>query len=73
MAWTVGVSRNPASRGAVQASADPLKPLREKRWDTIEIWAFPYLVGLSGTCYRKLAQWFISIFNVSERITSSAR
>ena len=42
MAQTVGVSRSSVSREAVQASAEQLKSLREKRWDTIEILALPY-------------------------------
>ena len=41
MAQTVGVSRSSVSREAVQASAEQLKSLREKRWDTIEILALP--------------------------------
>jgi hypothetical protein len=41
MARTVGVSRSSVSREAVQASAEQLKSLREKRWDTIETFALP--------------------------------
>jgi transposase-like protein len=37
MAETVGVSRSSVSRQAIEASAEQLKALREKRWDTIEI------------------------------------
>ena len=39
-------------RPGVQVSAERLKSLREKRWDTIEILALPSLASLSGTCYR---------------------
>jgi hypothetical protein len=49
MAPTVGVSRSSVSREAVQASAEQLKSLREKRWDTIEILTLPSLATLSGT------------------------
>lgn len=49
MAQTVGVSRSPVIREAVQASAEQLKSLREKRWDTIEILTLPSLATLSGT------------------------
>ena len=34
---------------SVQASAERLKSLREKRWDTIEILALPSVARLSGT------------------------
>ena len=37
MAETVGVSRSSVSRRAIEASAEQLKALREKRWDTVEI------------------------------------
>jgi putative transposase len=37
MAETVGVSRSSVSRQAIEASAEQLKSLREKRWDTTEI------------------------------------
>jgi len=37
MAETVGVSRSSVSRQAIEASAEQLKMLREKRWDTTEI------------------------------------
>jgi transposase-like protein len=37
MAKTVGVSRSSVSRQAIEASAEQLKALREKRWDTTEI------------------------------------
>jgi len=37
MAETVGVSRNSVSRQAIEASAEQLKKLRERRWDKIEI------------------------------------
>lgn len=37
MARTVGVSRSAVSRQAIEASAEQLKSLRERRWDTIEI------------------------------------
>lgn len=37
MAKTVGVSRSSVSRQAIEASAEQLKTLREKRWDTVEI------------------------------------
>jgi hypothetical protein len=37
------------SREAVQASAEQLKSLREKRWDTIGILALPSVASLSGT------------------------
>jgi hypothetical protein len=37
MAETVGVSRSSVSRQAIEASAEQLKTLREKRWDTTEI------------------------------------
>ncbi|HSL69599.1 MAG TPA: IS256 family transposase [Longimicrobiales bacterium] len=37
MAETVGVSRSSVSRQAIEASAEQLKTLREKRWDTVEI------------------------------------
>jgi putative transposase len=37
MAETVGVSRSSVSRQAIEASAEQLKALREKRWDTVEI------------------------------------
>ena len=37
MAETVGVSRSSVSRQAIEASAEQLQALREKRWDTIEI------------------------------------
>ncbi len=37
MAETVGVSRSAISRQAIEASAEQLKTLREKRWDTVEI------------------------------------
>ena len=37
MAETVGVSRSAVSRQAIEASAEQLKALREKRWDSIEI------------------------------------
>jgi hypothetical protein len=46
MAQTVGVSRSSVSRQAVQASAEQLKSLREKRWDTIEILALPSVASL---------------------------
>ena len=37
MAETVGVSRSSVSRQAIEASAEQLKALREKRWDSTEI------------------------------------
>jgi len=37
MAETVGVSRSSVSRQAIEASAEQLKTLREKRWDGTEI------------------------------------
>lgn len=37
MAETVGVSRSSVSRQAIEASAEQLKTLRERRWDTVEI------------------------------------
>lgn len=37
MAETVGVSRSSVSRQAIEASAEQLKSLREKRWDSTEI------------------------------------
>jgi putative transposase len=37
MAKTVGVSRSSVSRQAIEASAEQLRTLREKRWDTTEI------------------------------------
>jgi len=37
MAETVGVSRSSVSRQAVEASAEQLQALREKRWDSTEI------------------------------------
>lgn len=37
MAETVGVSRSSVSRQAIEASAEQLQSLREKRWDTTEI------------------------------------
>jgi putative transposase len=37
MAATVGVSRSSVSRQAIEASAEQLRALREKRWDAIEI------------------------------------
>ena len=37
MAETVGVSRSSVSRQAVEASAEQLQALREKRWDSSEI------------------------------------
>src|SRR6185437_2143 len=37
MAETVGVSRSSVSRQAVEASAEQLQSLREKRWDAPEI------------------------------------
>ncbi|MFM2124847.1 MAG: hypothetical protein RL328_1298 [Acidobacteriota bacterium] len=37
MAETVGVSRSSVSRQAIEASAEQLKSLRERRWDTVEI------------------------------------
>jgi transposase-like protein len=37
MAETVGVSRSSVSRQIIEASAEQLKTLREKRWDTTEI------------------------------------
>jgi putative transposase len=37
MAETVGVSRSSVRRQAVEASAEQLQALREKRWDTVEI------------------------------------
>ena len=37
MAETVGVSRSSVSRQAIEASAEQLQALREKRWDTVEI------------------------------------
>jgi len=37
MAATVGVSRSSVSRQAIEASAEQLKTLREKRWETTEI------------------------------------
>ena len=37
MAETVGVSRSAISRKAVEASADQLKQLQERRWDEVEI------------------------------------
>jgi hypothetical protein len=49
MAQTVGVSRSSVSREAVQASAEQLKSLREKRWESIEILALPSLPSLCGT------------------------
>ena len=49
MAQTVGVSRSSVSREAVQANAEQLKSLREKRWDTIGILALPSVASLSGT------------------------
>ena len=49
MAQTARVSRRSVSREAVQASAEPLKSLREKRWDAIEILALPSVASLSGT------------------------
>jgi len=44
MAETVGVSRSSVSRQAMEASAEQLKLLREKRWDTTEILAI-YIDG----------------------------
>ena len=62
MAQTVGVSRS-SSREAVQASAEQLKSLREKRWDTIGILALPSLAHLSWN----LLSWIGSIdFSISE-------
>ena len=49
MAQAVGVPRSSVSRKEVQSSAEQLKSLREKRWDIIEILAFPSLATLSGT------------------------
>jgi hypothetical protein len=46
---TVGVSRSSVNREAVQAGAEQLKSLREKRRDTIAILALPFLASLSGT------------------------
>jgi len=37
MAETVGVSRSSVSRQAIEASAEQLKRLREKRWEAVEI------------------------------------
>jgi transposase-like protein len=37
MAETVGVSRSSVSRQAIEASAEQLKSLREKRWEAVEI------------------------------------
>ena len=37
MAATVGVSRSAVSRQAIEASAEQLKALRERRWETTEI------------------------------------
>jgi len=37
MAETVGVSRSSVSRQAIEASAEQLKSLRERRWDAVEI------------------------------------
>jgi transposase-like protein len=37
MAETVGVSRSSVSRQAIEASAEQVKSLREKRWDSTEI------------------------------------
>lgn len=37
LAETVGVSRSSVSRQAIEASAEQLKTLREKCWDTVEI------------------------------------
>lgn len=37
MAEPVGISRSSVSRQAIEASAEQLKSLREKRWDTVEI------------------------------------
>ena len=37
MAETVGVSRSSVSRQAIEASAEQLKTLREKRWEAVEI------------------------------------
>src|SRR5258707_6277954 len=37
MAETVGVSRSSVSRQAIEASAEQLKALREKRWDAAEV------------------------------------
>lgn len=37
MAETVGVSRSAVSRQAIEASAEQLKALRERRWDTTEV------------------------------------
>ena len=37
MAQTVGISRSSVSRQAIEASAEQLKLLRDKRWDTTEI------------------------------------
>jgi len=37
MAATVGVSRSSISRHAIEASAEQLKQLRERRWDDVEI------------------------------------
>jgi putative transposase len=44
MAETVGVSRSSVSRQAIEASAEQLKTLREKRWDATEILAI-YIDG----------------------------
>jgi hypothetical protein len=44
-----GLSRSSVSREAVQGSAEQLKSLREKRWETIEILALPSLASLSLT------------------------
>ena len=37
MAQTVGVSRSAISRKAVEATAEPLKQLQERRWENVEI------------------------------------
>ncbi|HTA44393.1 MAG TPA: hypothetical protein VK789_18215 [Bryobacteraceae bacterium] len=49
MAQAVGVPRSSVSRKEVQSSAEQLKSLREKRWDTIGILALPSVASLPGT------------------------
>jgi hypothetical protein len=44
MAETVGVARSSVSRQAIEASAEKLKSLRERRWDSIEI----LVIGIDG-------------------------
>ena len=59
MAQAMGVSRSSASREAVQASAEQLRSLREKRWDIVEILALPACRSQVESSYSQPSRKFL--------------